>query len=252
MEAALPRPSPAMRRISLICLRGHFLAHTWGVTCTAAIAPLWLRMSDSASQVVVESATKDQMTTMLQELLAQNAEMKKALAAKAPARDPCAEANAHPVKAIQKELEAQITQQQAQEQKQEHGGDKEDENEDEDGEDDEDDAEEEEEEETDKASTITPAPKAKAPPAITPSPSATPAPPADNDDLGQFADAKSTTHRKEWMAFGRRMDCEDAPRKFPQLFQIWDSSKEDPQNSVFVSIYRNIIPVQTCASQHNP
>ncbi|CAE7498978.1 unnamed protein product [Symbiodinium sp. CCMP2592] len=186
------------------------------------IADLLEGMSDSASQVVVESASKEQMATMFQELLAKNAEMKKALAAVAP--DPDAKGkDDEDVKAIAKELQTQIDN--PEEQEPQHGDDKEAED---DGEDDEEqNGEEEEEEEEENTSTVTPAPKAKPPPAITPSPSATPAPHAGDDDLGEFALAKSTTHRKEWMAFGRRMECDDAPRKFPQLSQIWDSSKED-------------------------
>ena len=174
-------------------------------------------MSDSASQVVVESASKGQMATMLQELMAKNAEMKKALAAvkPGPAAPAATKARADPeVKETREELETQV------QEEEEDDGDEEDAE----GGDDEGEEQAEEEEDTaEKASAITPAPKAaKPPPAITPPPTA----PA--EDLGEFANAKSSTHRKEWMAFSRRMESDDAPRKFPQVLAIWDSSKEDP------------------------
>ncbi|CAE7257416.1 unnamed protein product, partial [Symbiodinium necroappetens] len=179
------------------------------------IADLLEGMSDSASQVVVESASKGQMATMLQELVAQNAQMKKALAAVPPG--PGAKgAEADPeAKEIQEELKAQLASQEEQEDKGDEEADDYDEGEEE---------EAEEDEENEKESIVTPAPKAaKTPPSITPPPSQAP----NEVDLGEFAHAKSSTHRKEWMAFGRRMESEDAPRKFPQLAAVWDSSKEE-------------------------
>ena len=194
-----------------------------------------LRMDDSASQVVVESANTEQMTTMLKELVTQNLEMKKALAAKAttagPPEGPKAGAKADPeLDAVRKDLQAQL---EAPDEDDDAADDDEEIQDGEDGEGEEEEGEEnhEEEEEStaENASTVTPAPKtAKPAPALTPPPSEAP-----RED---FSGAKSSTHRKEWMMFGRKMENPDAGTKFPQLVAIWESSKEDPKNSVFVHV----------------
>ncbi|CAE7221870.1 unnamed protein product [Symbiodinium sp. KB8] len=190
------------------------------------IADLLEGMDDSASQVVVESANTEQMTTMLKELVTQNLEMKKALAAKAttagPPEGPKAGAKADPeLDAVRKDLQAQL---EAPDEDDDAADDDEEIQDGEDGEGEEEEGEEnhEEEEEStaENASTVTPAPKtAKPAPALTPPPSEAP-----RED---FSGAKSSTHRKEWMMFGRKMENPDAGTKFPQLVAIWESSKED-------------------------
>ena len=58
------------------------------------------------------------------------------------------------------------------------------------------------------------------PPADKPQKPEKPAEPAPEDlDL-----ANSVSHRKEWMAFGRRLANSDAVAKFPEVHRLWDGS----------------------------
>ena len=50
-----------------------------------------------------------------------------------------------------------------------------------------------------------------------------PAPAADDLDL-----INSVTHRKEWMAFGRRLAHADASAKYPEVNRLWDGSSVEP------------------------
>ena len=49
----------------------------------------------------------------------------------------------------------------------------------------------------------------------------------DDDEDGWWARAKSTTHRKEWMTFGRRFEQADAAVKYPQVAALWNSKGQE-------------------------
>ncbi|CAE7810931.1 unnamed protein product [Symbiodinium sp. CCMP2456] len=171
-------------------------------------------MDESASQVLAESAPPEEMQTLLNQLIAKN----RALQHKLDSRGSSPAGTATPKPANPSPAEA---------------ADKApptvDEDEDEDAEDDdadqrdgsgnEEDEDEEEDEEAEPSSVITPPPKTNR--AETPTPPAPEAPP------NPFAHANSTTHRAEWMAFGRRMDGGDASTKFPELMGLWSASRDD-------------------------
>ena len=41
-----------------------------------------------------------------------------------------------------------------------------------------------------------------------------------------YAHACASTHKKEWMAMGRRMEAPDAKLKWPEVFKLWDSGRD--------------------------
>ena len=83
-------------------------------------------------------------------------------------------------------------------------------------EDDEEDGEQDDEQ-AEKSSAVTPPPKAHM---------EKPTPPAPEPE---FANANSSSHRAEWMAFGRRLEAPDAATKFPEIVSVWSSSRDVPR-----------------------
>ena len=49
----------------------------------------------------------------------------------------------------------------------------------------------------------------------------------DGDSKAWWQEARSTTHRKEWMTFGRRFEQADAAVKWPQVAALWNSKGEE-------------------------
>lgn len=90
----------------------------------------------------------------------------------------------------------------------------------EDEEDDDDDEQSDEKDDEEGSSKVTPPPNTNRQDKATPPPPEAPTDP--------FAKANSTTHRAEWMAFGRRMESADAETKFPELAGLWSAGRDVP------------------------
>ena len=93
---------------------------------------------------------------------------------------------------------------------------------------------------------VTPAPKTNREDKATPPPPEASASP--------FAKANSTTHRAEWMSFGRRMESADASTKFPELMGLWSAGRDVPcllsRYVVYVRYYSQVHNVFTCIYTH--
>ncbi|CAE6956390.1 ZAN [Symbiodinium sp. CCMP2592] len=165
-------------------------------------------LDESASQVIAESAPKEEVSVLLNQLVAKNRALQKQLderssdktsSTKPPAPKP------EPTPATTDNLKAATNE----------GEESEDEDED-------DDADEDKESDGDgeAASSIkTPPPK--------PNHGEKPTPAAPEAKETPFANANSSTHRAEWMSFGRRMEAPDAATKFPEIMVLWSSSRDD-------------------------
>ena len=160
-------------------------------------------MDESASQVLAESAPPAEMTILLSQLIAKNKALQQKLDAGSSKSSTGTEA---PKPAPPPPAD-------------------EDEDEDEDDDADEGDGSKSEEDDSgeeidEPSSAITPPPK--------PNRADVPTPAAPKAPTSPFAHANSTSHRAEWMSFGRRLDSADAPTKFPELMSLWSSSKDVP------------------------
>eukprot|EP00439_Symbiodinium_sp_Y106_P015247 s7384_g2.t1 len=168
-------------------------------------------MDESASQVIAESAPPEDVQVLLNQLIAKNRALQKQLDERSSTEQATPKPKPTPAT-------TDATKAAADDESEDEGEDEdEDEGEDEDG-----DAEgsEKDDDHAEKASSVqTPPPK--------PNREEKPTPDAPEAPANPYVNANSSSHRAEWMAFGRRLEAQDASTKFPEIMGLWNSSRDD-------------------------